>query len=110
MHDETHKILDYRQRFGIHTIGIIVIDSLRDSGLEDSLAAYPCLDPRRRAGGGELLLSLESPAPIGTLRMDQPLSAFAERRFGSRYVMSRAVPCPEPLSLGEEDVSAQAAS
>ncbi len=67
---------------------------LRDAPLEHALRTHPCLDPRQRSGEA-LLLSLESPDPAGTLRMDQPLSSFAERRFGSRYVLSSTVPCPE---------------
>ena len=35
-----------------------------------------------------LLVSLESTDGSGTLRMDQPLSSFAERRFGARHVRS----------------------
>jgi CRISPR system Cascade subunit CasD len=71
-------------------------NGLRDEPLETALAAHPCLDPRRATGKAEdLLLSLESREPEGTLLMDQPLSSFAERRFGSRYVVSRSVPRPE---------------
>ncbi len=69
-------------------------DGLRDDTLENALRTYPCLDAGRDGGDG-LLLSLESDSPAGTLRMDQPLASFAERRFGSRYVVSRTVPCPE---------------
>lgn len=79
---------------------------IRDEPLEVALTTHFCLDPRREKGKGEaLLLSLEARAQEGTLRMDQPLSSFAERRFGSRYVVSRSVPCPEPLT-GETDVPA----
>ena len=35
-----------------------------------------------------LLVSVESQDGSGALRMDQPLSSFAERRFGARYVRS----------------------
>ena len=71
-------------------------NGVRDDPLEDSLKAYPCLDARQgNVVGEELLLSLEAHEPMGTLRMDQPLSSFAERQFGSRYVVSWPVPRPE---------------
>lgn len=76
-----------------------------DEPLEVALTKHPCLDPRREEGKGEeLLLSLESDRQEGRLRMDQPLSSFAERRFGSRYVVSRSVPCPKPY-IREWEVS-----
>lgn len=88
-----------------------VNDGVRDEVLEDALAAYPCLDSRWRRGSDEtLLLSLESCAQIGTFRMDQPLSSFAERRFGIRYVESRSVPRPEVVLQGDTDVSAPSVS
>lgn len=86
-------------------------NGVRDETLEDALAVYPCLDSRWEwKSGGTLLVSLESRVPIGAFRMDQPLSSFAERRFGIRYVVSRSVPRPEALPRGEQDVSAPAAS
>lgn len=41
-----------------------------------------------------LLLSFESPDGTGLLKMDQPLSSFAERRFGARFVRSEWIPFP----------------
>lgn len=43
----------------------------------------------------ELLVSFESSDGSGVLRMDQPLSSFAERRFGARFVRSEWIPFPE---------------
>jgi CRISPR system Cascade subunit CasD len=45
-----------------------------------------------------LLLSLESADGTGTLKMDQPLSSFAERRFGARFVHSQWIPFPRETS------------
>ncbi|MDA8094657.1 MAG: type I-E CRISPR-associated protein Cas5/CasD [Betaproteobacteria bacterium] len=48
--------------------------------------------PRRHeTAPTQLLVSLESQDGSGALRMDQPLSSFAERRFGARYVRSEWV-------------------
>jgi CRISPR system Cascade subunit CasD len=80
-------------------------NGIRDKALEAALTNYPCLASRRHGEEDTLLLSLESDRQEGTLRMDQPLSSFAERRFGSRYAVPMSVPCPEPLE-GKPDVSA----
>jgi CRISPR system Cascade subunit CasD len=59
--------------------------------LLDALAAWPWLaSPRQRheAAPERLLASIESDDDSGALRMDQPLTSFAERRFGARYVRS----------------------
>lgn len=45
----------------------------------------------------KLLVSWESADGSGVLRMDQPLSSFAERRFGARFVRSEWVPFPEEV-------------
>ena len=58
-------------------------DGLKNQELKDALCSYPWLtetEPRR--------LVLESAR--GSLRTDQPLSSFAARKFGTRYVESRA--------------------
>lgn len=61
-----------------------------DMPLVDALAAWPWVaTPRKWENPPEkLLVSLESQDGTGALRMDQPLSSFAERRFGARYVRS----------------------
>lgn len=59
-----------------------------DAPLLEALKARPWIAaPRRFESAPErLLVSLESPDGSGALRMDQPLSSFAERRFGARSV------------------------
>jgi CRISPR system Cascade subunit CasD len=61
-----------------------------DAPLFDALATWPWIaTPRKWENPPEkLLVSLESQDGTGALRMDQPLSSFAERRFGARYVRS----------------------
>jgi CRISPR system Cascade subunit CasD len=67
-------------------------DGLREEPLRDALLSYPWL------GSGEppirILCSWESADGSGAFRMDQPLSSFAERRFGSRLVLSEWVSFP----------------
>lgn len=41
-----------------------------------------------------LLVTLESSDGTGVLKMDQPLSSFADRRFGARFVRSEWIPFP----------------
>lgn len=61
-----------------------------DAPLLDALAAWPWLAAPRKweAVPESLLVSLESQDGAGALRMDQPLSSFAVRRFGARHVHS----------------------
>lgn len=67
-------------------------DGLKDEPLREAILSYPWL------GSGEppsrIMCSWESTDGSGALRMDQPLSSFAERRFGSRLVVSEWVPFP----------------
>jgi len=69
-------------------------DGVVDATLKDALAATPWISsPRRWESAPErLLVSIESADGSGALRMDQPLSSFAVRRFGARYVRSEWVP------------------
>jgi CRISPR system Cascade subunit CasD len=64
-----------------------------DTSLLETLAAWPwIITPRRfEPAPDRLLVSMESQDGSGALRMDQPLSSFAERRFGERYVRSEWV-------------------
>jgi CRISPR system Cascade subunit CasD len=58
--------------------------------LLEALATRPPLAAARSALTNplRLLVSVESADGSGVLRMDQPLSSFAERRFGARFVRS----------------------
>lgn len=66
-----------------------VVDAL----LLEALKAWPRIaTPRREDPAPDrLLVSLESQDSSGALRMDQPLSSFAARRFGARYVRAKWV-------------------
>ena len=78
--------------------------SVVDAPLLEALAAMPWVaTPRHGETSPErLLVSMESLDGSGALRMDQPLSSFAERRFGARYVRT------EWLNLQQEDAHAPA--
>ena len=71
-------------------------DGLQDASLREVLARWPWIaSPRRWENPpAQLLLSSESEDGSGVLRMDQPLSSFAERRFGARFVRSEWIPFP----------------
>ena len=72
------------------------LNPIQESTLKMVLACQPWVVARR---GREplperLRLSAESPDGTGTLRMDQLLSSFAERRFGARFITSEWIPFP----------------
>lgn len=72
-------------------------DGLQPGDPCEVLRSWPWLgNPNQKERVPEsLLLSWESSDGSGTLRMDQPLSSFAERRFGARFLQSEWVPCPQ---------------
>lgn len=73
-------------------------DGLQETPLPDSLRSYPWLGTLRRwedEPPKQLLVSIDSTDGIGVLKMDQPLSSFAERRFGARFVLSEWIPFPQ---------------
>jgi len=79
---------------------VYVPDGLRERTLREALLEYPYIG---RGGLPEkLLFSFETTDGTGRMVMDQPLSCFAERRFGSRFVHSEWL----TLAKEEEDVSA----
>lgn len=77
-------------------------DGIVDAPLLEALAAKSWIaTPRHWESTPErLLVSMESADGSGALRMDQPLSSFAERHFGARYVRS------EWVNLQQEDAHA----
>jgi CRISPR system Cascade subunit CasD len=61
-------------------------DGISAFPLREALAMYPFLG--RETVPDSVLFSFESADTTGRMVMDQPLSSFAERRFGSRFVVS----------------------
>jgi len=76
---------------------IWIENGLQDAPLRDVLARWPWIpSPRKWEDFPEkLLVSFESEDGSGVLKMDQPLSSFAERRFGARFVRSEWIPFPQ---------------
>jgi CRISPR system Cascade subunit CasD len=75
-----------------------------ESGLQDApllaiLARWPWISSQRKWEElpEKLLVSFESKDGSGVLKMDQPLSSFAERRFGARFVRSEWIPFPREV-------------
>lgn len=76
---------------------ILMDGGLQDLPLREALAQWPWIGTPRKweEHPVRLLVSYESMDGSGLLKMDQPLSSFAERRFGARYVRSEWIPCPK---------------
>lgn len=75
-------------------------NGLQDASLLDALKAHRWLGTLRRweeTPPAQLLVSLDSADGSGVLKMDQPLSSFAERRFGTRFVRSEWIPFPQEV-------------
>lgn len=79
--------------------GIYLKDGLRDEPLRDALK-YPFIGQQWPSDTqGNPVASQRLPVWLesddgGALRMDQPLGAFAERRFGARYIIADSVEVP----------------
>jgi len=79
---------------------IWIENGVQDVPLRDALARWPWIATPRKweALPEKLLVSFESGDGSGVLKMDQPLSSFAERRFGSRFVRSEWIPFPQEVT------------
>lgn len=87
--------------------GIYLKDGLRQEPLKEALAywssdwEWPQDEEGKPIETLRLPIWLESPSETGSMRMDQPLGSFAERRFGARFVVPdwvevKHVPEPAP--------------
>jgi CRISPR system Cascade subunit CasD len=78
---------------------IWVENGIQDGTLRDVLAQWPWITSLRKWEElpENLLISFESEDGSGVLKMDQPLSSFAERRFGARFVRSEWMPFPQEI-------------
>ena len=101
--DRIHKALDnpvwplaLGRKAYVPSESVWMPDALLNLPLREALACWPWIaSPRKWEKLPEkLLVSLESTDGSGGLKMDQPLSSFAERRFGARFVSSEWVPFP----------------
>jgi CRISPR system Cascade subunit CasD len=75
---------------------IWIADGLQDAPMREILIRWPWIATRRKGEvpPEKLLVSWDCEDRTGTLRMDQPLSSFAQRRFGARFVSSHWIPFP----------------
>jgi CRISPR system Cascade subunit CasD len=73
---------------------------LQDVPLRELLSRWPWIANRRKWEDlpENILISYESTDGSGVLKMDQPLSSFAERRFGVRFVSSELIPFPQEVA------------
>ena len=79
---------------------IWIKEGIQEAPLLDTLKSYPWIGTLRRweeKPPEQLLVALDSEDGSGVLKMDQPLSSFAERRFGARFVRSEWIPCPQEV-------------
>ncbi len=76
---------------------IWIENGVQDAPLRDVLSTWPWMSAQRKWEElpEKLLVSFESKDGSGVLKMDQPLSSFAERRFGARFVRSEWIPFPQ---------------
>jgi CRISPR system Cascade subunit CasD len=74
--------------------------AVQDVPLREALARCPWIATLRKWEElpEKLLVSFESEDGSGVLKMDQPLSSFAERRFGARFVHSEWIPFPQGVT------------
>lgn len=79
---------------------IWVEDGVQAGPLRMVLARWPWISNQRKWEElpENLLISFESKDGSGVLKMDQPLSSFAERRFGVRFVSSELIPFPQEVA------------
>jgi CRISPR system Cascade subunit CasD len=79
---------------------IWIEDGLQDAPLRNVLARWPWITSQRKweEFPEKLLVSFESGDGSGVLKMDQPLSSFAERRFGARFLRSEWIPFPQEVT------------
>lgn len=79
---------------------IWIENGVQDMPLRDALARWPWIATLRKWEElpEKLLVSFESEDGSGVLKMDQPLSSFAERRFGARFIRSEWIPFPREVN------------
>lgn len=69
-------------------------DGLREAGLRDALLSYPRIARSCKEQNGQSLRFVFEHASAGSVRLDQPVGPFSQRRFGPRDVVSEAGDVP----------------
>jgi CRISPR system Cascade subunit CasD len=76
---------------------VLLKDGLRDLDLKSALEVYPRLAAPRQGQRKEGLRVLIEDVSEGSVRLDQPVAPFIERRFGPRFVKSGVVNVPDQV-------------
>ena len=81
------------RRSYVPTESIWLPNGVQELGLRAALESFPWLGNKRwhEETPTKLLCSFGSREREGSMRMDQPLSSFADRRFGARFVTSTSI-------------------
>lgn len=92
--------LSLGRRSYVPSESIWIENGLQDLALRDVLLRWPWIATQRKweANPEKLLFSYESEDGSGTLKMDQPLSSFSDRRFGARFVRSEWIDFPRGVT------------
>ena len=79
---------------------IWIENGVQDDALGEVMARWPWIVSQRKWEDPpeKLLVSFKSEDGSGVLKVDQPLSSFAERRFGARFVRSEWIPFPQEVA------------
>lgn len=79
-------------------------EGVQDIDMDQALRKWPWITrPRKWEELPEkLLISFESKNRSGVMKMDQPISSFAERRFAARFVRSEWIPFPQEVTCVSE--------
>lgn len=78
----------------VPSMPVVLPEGLQSMELLAALQSWPALVPW--APGASLRLALEDPQE-GSVRLDQPVGPFAERRFGPRFVKQEVMHVPDPI-------------
>jgi len=98
LHDPVWTLALGRKSY-VPSESIWIENGIQDAPLREVLARWPWITNQRKweERPENLLVSIESEDGTGVLKMDQPLSSFAERRFGARFVQSEWIPFPQEV-------------
>lgn len=71
---------------------VCLLDGLQDTTLDEALRTYPPLVSVSATAKLRLVLENDS---HGSIRLDQPIAPFAQRRFGPRYIATEVIDVPK---------------
>lgn len=91
----THWPLSLGRKSFVPGMPVWLPDGFSSLPLEDALARYPRLSGGRRADSRAPLRCVLEDEQEGSIRLDQPVAPFAERRFGPRFVKSGVLHVPD---------------